>query len=258
MSQPLITLYAYCDSPYALKVAAFLDHKKLDYDVVYVNPIHRRELEFVHEKPSRRIVPVLKVGDEWREDSTPIGLWLDQLFPDRPMLPQDDAERRRVMADDEWVTTEIIPGIFREMYDPESLRSRFCIGWRLGEVMHLTSGTPYWMYLAWPFIVPYAPFVGRTVRQNLDLNEPINEMRKRQHREFGERLKGGPFLGGSSVPTLADLSAYGQIEHPRLVGLPNPNPIWEAPEVKPWLKAMRPLMSPRPPLIAPVLPPSIS
>lgn len=180
MSAPKITLYAYCDSPYALKVAAFLDHKQLAYDVVFVHPVHRKELDFVHEKPRKRIVPVLRVGDEWREDSTPIGIWLDELFPDRPMLPQDATERASVLADDEWITTEIIPGIFREMYDAESIKSRFAIGWRLGHVMYLTSGTPFWMMLAWPLLVPHAPFLARVVKNHLDLNEPIDDMRRRQ------------------------------------------------------------------------------
>ena len=92
---PLITLYTYAMSPYAAKVHCFLLYKQLDFECFYVNPMRVKE-----DLPVGREVPVLTVGDESRADSTPIGLWLDELFPDHPrLLPEEGKERDRLLAE---------------------------------------------------------------------------------------------------------------------------------------------------------------
>ena len=57
------------------------------------------------------VVPVLTIDGQSKADSTPIGLWLDELFPDHPrLLPIDDNERERLLAIDHWVSHRLIPG----------------------------------------------------------------------------------------------------------------------------------------------------
>jgi len=42
----------------------------------------------------------------------------------------------------------------------------------------------------------------------LDLTESMASVTTRLQREFVEHLAGGPYLGGQTEPSLADLSAY--------------------------------------------------
>ena len=104
-----IRLYTYAMSPYAAKVHCFLLYKQLDFECFYINPLRvKRDL------PVGRQNPVLTLDDESRADSTPIGLWLDELFPDSPqLLPSDPEERKSLLAADEWISNCLIPGSFR-------------------------------------------------------------------------------------------------------------------------------------------------
>jgi glutathione S-transferase len=88
-----------------------------------------------------RQIPVVTVGTESRADSTPIGLWLDELFPDHPpLLPSDGEERERLMAIDTWVSNHLIPGSFRS-YPGEGI-DRILNGWKLYDefLAHLGEG----------------------------------------------------------------------------------------------------------------------
>lgn len=92
-------LYSYALSPYAGKVHAFLNFKQLPFRVHYVNPLRAaKELDFT----GQHFVPVVRIGEQWRADSTPIGLWLDEVFPELPLLPEGDAERTAILAIDQW------------------------------------------------------------------------------------------------------------------------------------------------------------
>ena len=93
-----ILLYTYAMSPFAAKVHCFLLYKGLDFECFYINPLRVKQ-----HLPVGRQIPVVTIGDESRADSTPIGLWLDELFPDRPrLLPADGPERERLLAIDTW------------------------------------------------------------------------------------------------------------------------------------------------------------
>ena len=86
--------YTYAMSPFAAKVHCFLLYKRLDFECFYINPLRvKRDL------PVGRQIPVVTVGGESRADSTPIGLWLDELFPESPrLLPAAGEERERLLA----------------------------------------------------------------------------------------------------------------------------------------------------------------
>ena len=80
-----IELFGFPTSPYVLKVAAYLGFKHLEYEFIGVNPLNYQELSFAKV----RQVPVIRSGDEWCFDSDQIALWLEQRFPERPLLPQE-------------------------------------------------------------------------------------------------------------------------------------------------------------------------
>ena len=149
MSPEKIRLYSYAMSPYAAKVHCFLLYKQLDFECFYIHP-----LRVSKDLPIGRQVPVLTIGDESRNDSTPIGLWLDERFPEAPrLLPAQGEERDRLVAIDDWVTNHLIPGSFRS-YPGEGL-NRVLNGWQLSRVMANTAdgGLPWYLRAAWPLII---------------------------------------------------------------------------------------------------------
>ena len=75
-----VRLYTYAMSPYAAKVHCFLLYKGLDFECFYINP-----LRVAKDLPVGRQIPVLTIDGESRADSTPIGLWLDERFPEPPV-----------------------------------------------------------------------------------------------------------------------------------------------------------------------------
>ncbi len=211
-----IALYSYALSPFAAKVHCFLCHQRLAFDTVYVNPLRVRE-----ELPLGRQVPVLRIGDELRNDSTPIGVRLDERFPDRPaLLPRDPEARRRVRALDDWVTETLIPVVFRTMLAAgEPLRARIRNRRRGARVLHATvpAGIPLSLRLVYPFVITRPVFIRRLLAAT-DPSRSSEELLAQMREEFVRHLAGGPFLGGEPQPTLADLSAYPQFALPYLAG----------------------------------------
>ncbi|MCR9143204.1 MAG: glutathione S-transferase [bacterium] len=214
---PPITLYAFVTSPFAAKVKCYLDYKQLPFAMEYVDPIGAGEVAFTNQ----RRIPVLKIGEEWRRDSSEIGLWLEERFPERPILGESPAERARILELDEWVTASLIPAIFRQAVEWDSTRNGWHNGWRLSAALHATRPLPFAARWLWPLLVRRAAFIHRIVnrQQKRYGKESRGEMWNRIFQEFAERLGQGPFLGEQPRPSLADLSAYPQFVFPRLLGM---------------------------------------
>jgi len=77
-----IELFVFPTSPYAMKVACYLAYQQRDYQAIGVSPISFEQVAFT----GRRQVPVLKIGNEWKQDSHDIGLWLEEKFPGSQLL----------------------------------------------------------------------------------------------------------------------------------------------------------------------------
>ena len=131
LSQTPIRLYSYPTSPYAQKVGCYLKYKKLDFELVGVNPITSAEIRFTGQKR----VPVLKIGDEWRLESSELGLWLDELYPEIPIMPADKTARGEVLAIDQWVSESLIPTIFRRAIEWENPIYSIENGWKLARAV---------------------------------------------------------------------------------------------------------------------------
>jgi len=244
-AQP-ITLYNFAMSPFGIKVHAFLLFKRLSFHVNYPYP-----LTFRKEIPSGRQLPVVQVGTDSRSDSTPIGLWLDELFPDHPLLlPVEKSERERLLAIDDWVTQRLIPITFRIPQEPGLNLSRIRNGWKLAHVMNRTcnGGLPQWLELAWPLLVGTQPFV-KNMLAMAEPEQPIAAVKNTMYKEFLEHLAGGPFLGGRDTPSLPDLAAYPQILVPWMVGMDDAEYFLEYPELVEWLARVRPWVVGNPPLM---------
>lgn len=243
---PRITLYTFTMSPFAEKVHCYLQYKQLPFNCYYVNPLRIKK-----DLPTGHQVPVLTVGNESRTDSTPIGLWLDEMFPDHPkLLPSNNDERDKVLALDQWVSHHLIPGNFRNFPGTGVTPRRILNAWRLGQVLHKTchGGMPLTLQASWPLVLGQVKFL-KELRAMTDQSIPLVQANTQLREGFIERLEGGPFLGGLSQPTLADLGAFPQFVAPYMAGLQGAEEILDYPEIISWLQRVRAYLTDTPPLI---------
>ncbi|MFN7975339.1 MAG: glutathione S-transferase family protein [Acidobacteriota bacterium] len=95
----MITLFEFEASPYCAKVKKVLAFKKLPFEVVEVDFLRRSEPKALSGQSK---VPVIKDGGKVVFDSTTISLYLEDVYPDRPILPRDEKERARVRVLEDW------------------------------------------------------------------------------------------------------------------------------------------------------------
>jgi glutathione S-transferase len=101
----VLELYQFELSQYSEKVRLILDYKELDYQKIEVTPgIGQLEL---FRLSGQRQVPVLKDGDTVIADSTEIAFYLDQKYPDKPIIPSDPLERGQCLLIEEWADESI-------------------------------------------------------------------------------------------------------------------------------------------------------
>ncbi len=230
-----ITLYGYVTSPFVRKVSAYLYYKEIEFDFVHVSPVEPYKTIGFTEATQ---VPVLKIDDEWRTDSSKLGVWLDELFPDKPLLGETVNDRTKIQEIDDWVSDQFIPGmVFRGAIEGEVNDAFNKRAWRLAEIVSDGAEMPEEIQKAWPQLLRKAPFIQEMVKQ-LDCNEPIEAMQMRLFLELVGHLGEGPFLGGMEKPSLADFAVYPQITFPYQVGLMNSLPPLEHPTVGAWLRRM--------------------
>jgi glutathione S-transferase len=74
-------------------------HKGLEIEWIEVDPDDRSPVEAVSGQP---LVPVLVAGDEVVSDSPRILEWLEERFPDPPLLPGEPARRAEVQIFADW------------------------------------------------------------------------------------------------------------------------------------------------------------
>jgi glutathione S-transferase len=92
-------------SPYVRKVLACMNLKGLAYEVDPITPFFGND-EYQQLSPLRRI-PVLIDGDFSVSDSSVICAYLDETYPDRPLLPSDPKDRARARWFEEFADTRL-------------------------------------------------------------------------------------------------------------------------------------------------------
>lgn len=227
-----ITLYGYTTSPFVRKVSCYLYYKQLPFTFVGVSPVEPdKTIGFTGSTQ----VPVLKIGGEWRLDSSPIGVWIDELYPEKPLLGASEAEREAILTIDTWASEQFIPGmIFRSAVDADITDGFRKRAWRLAEIVSSGAEMPTHVRDTWPDLLKSAPFIKRMVNE-LDRTEPLLAMQQRLIMELSDHLGDGPFLGGMTAPSLADFAIYPQIMFPYQVGLMDDLILTQHPTLGPWL-----------------------
>ena len=92
-------------SPYVRKVLACLNLKGLDYEIDPITPFFGND-EYERVSPLRRI-PVLIDGDFSICDSSVICAYLDEAYPERPVLPADPKDRAKARWLEEFADTRL-------------------------------------------------------------------------------------------------------------------------------------------------------
>ena len=92
-------------SPYVRKVLCCLQLKDLSYEIDPITPFFGGD-EFERLSPLRRI-PVMIDGDLVLTDSTVICAYLDEAFPEPPLLPSDPKDRARARWLEEYADTRL-------------------------------------------------------------------------------------------------------------------------------------------------------
>jgi glutathione S-transferase len=90
-------LYQFLSSPFCAKVRKILDFKGIDYEVVEVDYLERKELLTAS---NQLMVPTLTLdGGETIVDSARIALRLEELYPEPTLLPPGWSGMHRMLAD---------------------------------------------------------------------------------------------------------------------------------------------------------------
>lgn len=238
-----IILYGYATSPFVMKVGCYLKYKQLPFEHVPVNPLSPKQIKFT----GQRQVPVLTIGDEWRKDSSPLGIWLDEQFPERSIVPEQHTDP--ILKIDAWVSNQLIPARFRAAVEWENALDSIRNGWILSSAVNAGTPIPGWVRVLWPFFVRKAKFIVEMVNE-LNRAESMQDMKLRLRDEFLEHLGNGPFLGGLQQPSLADLSAYPTIVSGHLMGMRGKSPMLEHPEIIAWARRVQTCLPENPLLVA--------
>ena len=241
-----IQLYSYPTSPYAQKVACYLYYKNIDFDFIPVNPINNEQIKFTNQ----RQVPVLKIDNEWRKESSELGKWLEALFPQNPILPEHEQQLKSVLEVDHWISNSLIPSYFRNAVEWQNTWNSITNGWRLARAVSNATPLPFYIRFIWPFAVKRAGFIVDMVH-NLNLNESFKDMNHRLQKEFIAHLKNGPFLCGHDQPSLADLSAFPIITSSHFMGMKSKQSLLQHPEIKRWAQRVHNHL-PNNPLLVPI------
>ena len=107
-------LHAYFRSSTSYRLRIALNLKGLDYEVVPVNLLksEQRDEDFRARNPFAG-VPLLEAGGRDRAQSMAIIEWLDEAYPDRPLLPRD--------TEDRFTARELAYAIATELHAPNNL-----------------------------------------------------------------------------------------------------------------------------------------
>lgn len=105
-----MTLYGYFRSSTSYRTRIAMNLKGVDYDYIAVNLAQDEQLEnaFMSLNP-QGLVPVLQADDLMLFQSPAILEWLEEVYPDNPLLPKDAAGRMQVRALSAMIGCDIHP-----------------------------------------------------------------------------------------------------------------------------------------------------
>lgn len=241
---PSIKLYGYATSPFVRKTGCFLYYKGVEFEHVPVDPTHP-QATIAHTNGTQ--VPVLEIDGEYRRESSDHALWLDQLFPEKPLCPA--AHRDKILGIDAWISNTFLMSIFRGAVDADlTLQFRYR-GWRLAALVSAHTPLSEQVRHYWPEGLKQAPFI-QAMAQHMDLSEPSRDMQQRIFGELLGHLGQGPYLGELDQPSMLDFAVFPQLVFGYLFGLEETLSAAAHPAVKAWMQRVAAHLPDNPTLVA--------
>jgi glutathione S-transferase len=227
---PKVKLFGYATSPYVRKTACFLYYKGIDFSHVPVNPI-KPKATIGHTNGTQ--VPVLEVDGEWKRESSDHALWLDELFPEKPLYPLE--HRAKIDEIDRWISDTFLISLFRRAIDGNITTQFLRRAWRLAALVSADTPLPWPVRLIWPVGLRKAPFI-QHMGQHMDLTESHEDMQVRILSELVEHIGEGPYMGGLNQPTMLDFAVFPQLVFNYMFGVEEELSAAKHPVIKGWLK----------------------
>jgi glutathione S-transferase len=239
-----IKLYGYATSPYVRKTGCFLYYKGLDFTHVPVNPLDPTAT-IGHTNGTQ--VPVLEVDGEWRRESSDHARWLDELFPDKPLVPA--AHRDTIDAIDRWVSDTFLTSLFRGAIDGDMNLQFRLRAWRLAALVSAHTPLPEEVRHQWPELLKTAPFI-QEMAKHIDLDESPRDASLRIFTELVEHIGDGPYMGRLDEPTMLDFAVFPQLVWGFMFGLEENLSAAMHPVVKGWMQRVFEHLPENPTLVA--------
>jgi glutathione S-transferase len=115
-----IEFYSWALSPFANKVQCYLLFLDIEYETIFVDAMLIRKM-----LPIGITIPVLTIDGESRNESSELGFWLNELYPNKLLVPEE--LKNKIIEADNWVTDRLINHSFRDFFgfdDPLIIRAK--------------------------------------------------------------------------------------------------------------------------------------
>ena len=225
-----VKLYGYANSPFVRKTACFLYYKEIEFEHIPVNPIEPHTTIGFTNKTR---VPVLKIGEDWKLESSEHAFWLDEVFPEKPLCPRTGESRIREI--DNWISNTYLTSLFRLAIDGEINLDFRRIAWRLAALISAHTPLPEKIRNKWPDILQHAPFI-QDMACHMNLDESYKDMQSKIILELANHIGEGPYIGGFETPTMLDLAVYPNIIWNYTFGLDDQLSVAKNPIIMSWLQ----------------------
>ncbi|HRJ54618.1 MAG TPA: glutathione S-transferase N-terminal domain-containing protein [Candidatus Thiothrix moscowensis] len=198
----MLTLYQFNSCPFCWKVKAFLNYRKIPYDVVEVTPFGMKELDFTDHKK----VPVLKDDAEIVVESSAIVRYLNDKYVQLLPMPQDEEWQA-------WVDNTLVH------YLPPLIHPN--MGKSFQNFGLITAGSKDGAIKR--FLVRFAgaivmPRVANKMKLKHNIQNPAAEFQTALAHWVDNGLAGNAFYGGEQ-PGLVDTSVFGVLHSAHGMGI---------------------------------------
>ena len=201
-----ITLFNYTTSPYGRKILAVLKYKNIKFSQVFVNPITTKEIKFSNQK----MVPLLKVGNEWKVDSNQQALWIDSIYNDNPLFGLSVQDKENIQQLVTWCDEFFIASMFKVIANKKNPFLFWLNCYKLGKRVTRTSqNLPFFVPYIWFLAINKADFIHREANKVKSFSQ--TEVNEKLKKFLLQHLNENNFLYGNMI-TFVDLSFYAQIE----------------------------------------------
>ncbi len=192
-------LYQYAACPFCSKVASMLAYKKVDYDVVEVHPLNKKEIAFSSDY---RAVPIyINSHGKQVNDSNVIMKHIDDEYPG-PVVFSADA--RQSAEDQKWLawSEKLVKGLPTVIYDNllDSIKA-FDYITKTGKFSWIESRM---IKYSGAFVMT---LVAKKIRKREAIRDPQAFLEK-MTQEWTDGLGSKKFMGGD-LPASADIAVFG-------------------------------------------------